>query len=281
MTTNIQQVIERCTVLQSDPAFDCVEAIIVGGSVGRSEQDPLSDLDFFLLLTYSEGRDFVTRTMARVANRIGTVLLFRGPVFVDGFGFSFTALYDTLLVCQFNVNTRSTLPRSPMQGLPYITCFDRTGYYTTLLQSVDTGAAISERDIFLRTFTFFWLRSMNVWRSLMRGELWLAIRYSHDMRDQLFLVERLVRRRWPPGLQFQLPSKSFESDMGIDMACSLANTLPTYSRESIVFSLRSMIGEFGSLTKVYMSDHDVIGSRELDAAQAIENRLAADLWSAG
>ncbi len=268
--------LKKCQALELDSNIHEVEAIVIGGSVGRWEMDIFSDVDLFILVSDCNISDFLHLKMRTLASLLGRVLLFRGPVFKEVFGYSFTVLYDTFLTCQFNVNSRSTLTASPMCGLEHRVLFDKTGYCTDFLRNVK-GLEVDEQTIFLESFSFFWLRARGIWKDIKRNDLWLAIRHLSDLRDQMFILERLLRRTPPPGLNFQLPSKRIEKDLGQEISCLFRQTLCDYSRESIRDAFLFCIRWFLEDAIIYLSREGANCEDELKVASHLVSMIERDL----
>jgi len=215
-----------------------VEAFGVGGSHGKNgSADRYSDVDLFILIKESEADKFIN-SFFEFTTLFGTPLLFRGPVYVPNYGYSFSVLYEPFICCQFNVNTRATLTPGPIRKYTRI-LFDEDGFYksftkTQSKESFDLGT------VFQTSCSFFWLRVINVWRDLGRGQLWFAIRHMADVRQQLFVLERLKTGDIPA--DFFFVERNLEKDLGEDVCLSLAAALPTYGKgsitESLIFSVR-------------------------------------------
>lgn len=207
-----------------------IEAYGLGGSFGEQQRaDRYSDIDFFLLVTDAEAEKFM-RSFQEFATLFGRPLLYRGPIFIPNYGYSFSVLYDPFICCQFNVNSRCSLTAGPIRKYTRV-LFDETGYYsdfttTQLNQSFDLT------EIFQASCSLFWFRVINVWRDLSRGQYWYAIQHMYDIRRQLFILLRLKLNKHPAEFD-RLVEKNLEEDLGEDVCVSLAAALPQYDRESI------------------------------------------------
>lgn len=82
MTDQIQRFIKQCSADRLLPQFPEVRAVMVGGSVGRGEADPLSDLDLFILIDNCDRSSFLMDQMPRFMRRLGALALHRGPILV-------------------------------------------------------------------------------------------------------------------------------------------------------------------------------------------------------
>ncbi len=276
----VQMFLAKCRELDQSGGFKEIETIVAGGSVGRREHDNLSDLDLFLLIRDCDSTEFLRTKMRDVAGFFGKVLLYRGPVFAEDFGYSFTVLYEGLFICQFNVNDRTTLNPNPMRGLSSLVLFDRTGYYTDFMRSC-IGLEVDEKKVFITAFSFFWLRSICLWKDMKRGQLWLAISHLSDLRDQMFVLRRLTTKQTPPGLNYHIPSKALEKDLGQKDAAIFAQSLCTYSQQSIVDAFLFCIRWFLDEARRYIALNNFGLEDELAFAEDIESQLTRDLTLRG
>lgn len=206
-----------------------IEALGVGGSYARRDAtDEYSDLDLFLILKDDGLEPFIQR-MSLFAAEGGNILLFRGPVYVEGYGHSFTVLYEPLLTVQYNLNSRSGITRGPTRKHTKV-LYDKMGFYGSFTDS-QRKAEADLTAVFVASTSFFWLRALNVWRDLARGHIWLAIHHLTDVRRQLFVLAR-VQLQQPP-LDFYTVEKGIEQDLGVDLCAGFAEGIPTYSAASV------------------------------------------------
>jgi hypothetical protein len=252
-----------------------IEAAVVGGSLGRGEEHEYSDIDFFLLISKNDMSLFLLQEMVEIASMLDEPLLFRGPVYVPEFGYSFTILYDNYPVVQVNVNNRGTLVRNAMVGERKVILFDRTGYYTDFIKSCE-GLSLDKKKIFSQAFNFFWLRALSVVKDLQRGELWLAIRHMSDIRDQIVIVKRLVRNIPPTGLNFNIPTKSLESELENESS-SLVLSQCGYSIGSISDSLMFCVREFMKDISFYALTLSEEGRKAISISSQLSLRIADEL----
>ena len=273
MSNVLEQTVERCLGLNPLQVDEKIEAIAIGGSVARHEQDPFSDLDLFVFLSESLDEPAMTSAVRSLATRLGHVVLFRGPRWIDGFGYSYSAMYEPLFVCQFNVNDRKTFGPHPMRTQGQITCFDKSGYFSSRM-SESEEVPLDHARLFLDCFALFWFRAISVWSSVMRGQLWFAIEHLADMRDQMFVLIRLEARRPPPGLNFRLPSKSFENDFGGALASELAVSLSEYSAESVGRALTYAMNWFVEHAVAYARQEGLEFEEQATVAREIRGEIA-------
>ncbi|MEN6583356.1 MAG: hypothetical protein ABFD54_12975 [Armatimonadota bacterium] len=233
--------------------------------------DRYSDLDLFALASSCDLHAFLRLGVRDIMSQLGEILMFRGPVLVDGYGYSFTVLFSPSFVCQLNINTRDTLIPTPMQVDDHV-LWDHTGFYTSFLMA-NQDLSVDNHEVFMSAYTYFWLRSLATCKDIQRGHLWLAIRHLSDVRDQLLIANRLLRHSPPPGLDFRLPSKKFETDLGTELAGSLGDTLPRYDADSIIDSLLFCIDRFLQDTEIYASAAGIDFEKEHWTAQSIAHSL--------
>jgi hypothetical protein len=214
---------------------------MVGGSVGRGAHEEESDIDLFVFSSSEPHYQYLLTHMNRVAGLMGKIIGFRGPTWIDTFGYSFTALYDDLFVCQINLTDAATLPATPMRGLPGMMLFDRGKRYETALRR--RAILPDERATFSSAATLFWLRALFASRELQRGGLWMAIQYLSEMRDQLLVLLRLVNSQPPEGLNYRTSAKAIERDIR-DAGTALAPSLPHYNTRAIASAIRFCMRTF-------------------------------------
>lgn len=216
-----------------------IEAFGVGGSLGKGESaDKYSDIDFFILVNEADASKFM-EAFYDFAALFGKPLLYRGPVHVPNYGYSFTVLYEPLIFCQFNVNSRHSLTPGPIRKYTRI-IFDENGYYTDFTKT-QSEERFNLATIFQSSCSLFWFRAVNVWRDVSRGQYWYAIRHMYDVRQQLFVLMRLKLNKHPADFN-RFVEKNLEEDLGDDLCLSLAPALPHYEKDSIskalVFSVQ-------------------------------------------
>jgi hypothetical protein len=211
-----------------------LEAIGVGGSYGQySEPDEYSDVDLFLLLVEFDALRDGPRIRQFFASQ-GEVILARGPIWVDGYGFSFSFLYRPFLICQANINTRQSLSAGPERKYTEI-LFDRTGFlsdFTNSQANVETDYIL----LFESSSSLFWFRALNVWRDSKRGQLWLALRHLEEARRQLLTLIRLIRQC--PARDFRVPERKLEQEVDVLALRPVHNLVARYDRQSIMNALQ-------------------------------------------
>lgn len=254
-----------------------IEALMIGGSVGRGDTDRYSDIDLFLLVDNDALQRFLATRLKEFAGQLGEIVLFRGPIFVEGFGHSFTILFRSQLLCQFNVNSHNTLIPNPMNNQEFLMIYDRTGYYTDFLQS-EEPVEVDEREIFDRSFSFFWLRALSTRKEIERNNLWLAIRHLADLRNQMFVLERLNSKNPPPGLNFGIPSKAAEKELSRKFNTYMEGTLCDYSNTSVARALIKCVKWYYCETARFLSTaNNKEDARYLQTASELADTIARDL----
>jgi hypothetical protein len=248
-----------------------VEAMVVGGSLGRNEADCYSDLDLFVLVRDEDLRTVLTSTMRTLCDCLGTVLLFRGPVFVEGFGYSFTVLYEPSFISQFNVNTHSTLTPSPLWTPGSLVLFDRTGRYSNLLRCLPVQVDAKLR--FAESFTFFWLRALTASRYLKRGNLWATVSLLGDLRNQMMTVFRLARSVHPPGNNYRFAAKGLERQVGGGVAGVFGPTLCSYTSGSISAALLFSVNWFLEASGQYAVEQGMDFHSQLAVATRLKSEI--------
>jgi hypothetical protein len=262
----------RYRTLSRHKAAFVVDALVVGGSVGRGSAKADSDLDMFLLIEQRDLANFLSVGMYRFAELGGDVSLFRGPVFVDGFGYSFTALYDLSFICQFNVNTRQMLKPNPMWNPDSVILFDKSGYYSSLLHQ--EPVSVDSRILFQQTFTFFWLRAITAATYVKRGNLWATVSLLHDLRAQMMILYRLMKQLPPPGANYRFPAKRWEDQTSKEDTCFLESSLCRYDAGSVRSALLFCSNWFLQASSEYIVREGIEFGREIGVATHIYTTMA-------
>ncbi len=78
-----------------------LDALAIGGSHGRGEDDSLSDLDLFLIVSVEHLQYYLQTPIGQILE-LDEVSLSRGPVFVPGFGYSFTLVLEDASICHLH-----------------------------------------------------------------------------------------------------------------------------------------------------------------------------------
>lgn len=271
-----EQMIVRCKEIGDLGLMPEIEAIVIGGSASFDQLDIHSDLDLFILIDSCWDISILQSRIKQLAALLGSYTLFHGPQLLEGFGYSFLALYEPLLVGQFLVNDKNTLRPNPMQAQHTPIIFDRTGYYTQYLNE-RKSMKIDEIKLFDSTFAFFWFRVMRVWKDIQRGHIWLAIRHLSDVRDQLFVLQRLIANIPPPGLNFLWPSKSAEKELDESINLAFQKTLCTYSADSATKALIYCMEWFMNDSVYFAENAGIDITKRMQEAQKLYDHCREDL----
>jgi hypothetical protein len=265
--------------LANHAAASAVDAIVVGGSVGRGLAKEDSDLDLFLLVRKDGLSEFLATRMRTLAEYGGDISLFRGPVFVEGYGYSFTVLYGLNFICQFNVNTLDTLIPNHMWNPHSIVLFDKTGHYTKLLSNRPPTPDFVR--LFQQAFTFFWLRSLVIAKYRRRGHIWAAIAHFNDLRNQMMVLHRLSNSAPPIGYNYTFPAKDWEDQITPASAPFLEQTLCRNDPTSVSAALDACTTWFLAASTEYATTQSLDFTAELSFAREIYLRIRSELRSAG
>lgn len=94
-------------------ASPCVVGIVLAGSRARGDHLPMSDTDFFVLVTPT-----VSESLPRVAELMTHTrpVVQLAPRYVHDFGWSITCVYECGAIIQLNVNDRVSIPLNPMRA---------------------------------------------------------------------------------------------------------------------------------------------------------------------
>lgn len=255
-----------------------IDAIMIGGSVGRGTYDILSDIDFFLLIEDYIAKEFLNTGMRTAAEILGHVLLFHGPIQAGKFANSFSALYLDGSRCSFNVHIKSRFELNYMAALPSRIVIDKSGALTQAISSAST-LKIDKEQLREVIFNAFWLRADSVSRDLAKGQLWLALFHLADLQNHLLSYIRLIRGLPPRGLNYMRAAKAFEDDFGREYAQILGLRLTaSYSLPSLQHSLAECCKEFLQQIKLDLLDREDSKDQRIDRAlsvlEQVNSRLA-------
>jgi hypothetical protein len=220
-----------------------IHSLAIGGSIGHGEADVHSDVDLFLLTSEQQLSRVCESGIREIAELLGPCSLFRGPVFVEGFGYSFTALAPSDVILQFNLNTPAMLKPNPMAGLGHVIIFDRDDVWRKFAER----SALAKTDWaerFQISATFFWLRAISASKCILRGQLWMARRYLGDLSDQMLLLQRLKSDR--PPLNLAAPAKWIERDLGDEVALDMLPAGASNSDKAVLSALRNAVSWYAS-----------------------------------
>lgn len=217
--------IERCMALEPVAKAAGARALAIGGSIGQQKANKHSDLDLFVVVNTEMLGEFLDIGAKYVCQHFGRIILFRGPILVAGFGYSFTALLDNFDMVQVNVNTANMLAPNYLGSLGSIILFDLDGDYARFLRESE-GLEIDWIDKANQSMVFFWLRSVVVWKCIKASKMITAQRYFVDLQDQMFFLQRAVSRAVPSNPNN--PVKGVEYDLKAEhvaeiLRCSPAN----------------------------------------------------------
>lgn len=269
--------ISTLTELLKRGAFPEVDAVVAGGSVGRGEDDVLSDLDLFMLLAPGcDLRHFLDSGVSSMTNDIGKRLLLCGPQRTGKFAHSFTALYQPRQVLSLHVYERHTLQPDPMDALPNRMLFDRSGYYSDFMAAA-SELVTNEVRLLSQTFSRYLLRGMSIAKDVQRGDLWLAVQHLAELRDLLIVIERLTIRIPPPGLNFDRPAKGVEKAMPAEFLSLLHRTLAVPDLDAIASALEACNERFIASCTAIRDDLRIPPERDLSLARRLCGEMLEDI----
>lgn len=238
-------------IAKADPRF---LAVAIGGSFARGEADALSDVDIYLILDEQLSAQFDALT-SWLAPLIGEVLLSWDRGRKEGFGHLFQVLYADLTKCDYNLLTPSMLESHYLWQHRRIV-LDKTGLLQRFLEEQQQSRPrIDIEKESQEISTSFWLECIKAHTSLQRGQLWNAIFYLNNMREDLCLLIRL--RAGSSSLNPLRAYKRFEIEVGSEAGRELGNTLCSYSEESIRRALFECIRLFRQTVNMIIQEHDV------------------------
>lgn len=230
---------QACSELERTKRFPALERVSVGGSIGRGDAKPNSDVDVFIRLKGNQAPEAGTEVVRWFISWIGRPAVFRGPTKVPEFGWSHTAIWSNGQIVQWNVLNDDDM-LSTMSNAPKIQLLARRRRSLGKVRQLP----IPFRELAADAVSLFWLRAMNLVQCLERGEIWSAMTKLSEMRLQIMQLERCNRRTVPPGNQMRKPAKALEAQLGARFARILASTLAEYDRRSVargaIHSLRIM-----------------------------------------
>lgn len=222
-----------------------VDAVSVGGSTGRGESDEGSDVDMFVLLNVPDLFLYARNQLRTYLRGLSEVAVTRGPVFVDGFGYSCTLAFMDLSVCQLNFNNRSSIQTSPDLASNRV-LLDLSGTLASL-QQASRAISREEGDLFAQTFRYFWLRALLAIPTVHRGENWRTLRYLTDLRDAMATTLRLQSSRLPPQ-HMRGPTTRLEEDVGAGAMAALGFSLGGLTSQENAVALQKCARWFTTTT---------------------------------
>jgi Nucleotidyltransferase domain len=206
-----RQLIDRIVAaLAASPAWDDVLGVRLGGSLGRGEGDESSDVDLFLVVA-DETR--LVESLPDALARIGAVRSRRGPVFVPGFGHSFSADVEGAGVVQLNVTRHADLEPTYLQNQRSEILHDPHGVIADQL-AASRGLEPDWAALEDNATSLIWFRSILVVKEAKRGNAWQSYKYLREVLEQVLVLRHVRRRTLPPGLNFREPGREVERTPG-------------------------------------------------------------------
>ncbi|MBB5852968.1 aminoglycoside 6-adenylyltransferase [Amycolatopsis umgeniensis] len=246
--TRVDDLLDTVLAIAREDDFSEIDAISIGGSLGRGEADKYSDIDLFVLVAVSDLHSYATNRLAIFIARLGAYAIRRGPVCVANFGYSCTVVFFDLTVCQLNFNNYLTVSPSPAWSTSHRVLLDRSGYLTELIRK-STDIQCDPLDDYVEAYRYFWIRMLFAARSLRREELWRALRYVAEMRVPMLTILRMQQGCFMPGLT-RSPLTRLEHEVGRRSAEDLNFMAPAYGSDSILACLRAASEWFDRSTQM-------------------------------
>lgn len=162
-----------------------ITAVSVGGSLSRGDANNHSDVDLFILVREISNPK-LNRGMQEFARFFGDVLVFRGPVWVDGFGYSHTAVYEDGLVVQLNLNSCGSLEPDCFVRSGLI-LFDDHGEYEEFL-SQSQKKEFNFLNEYFDKIEYIAIRLLFAIRSISGGRNLLALTIVGQIREAVIAV---------------------------------------------------------------------------------------------
>lgn len=225
------------------------EALGIGGSRGRRTSDEKSDFDFFILLP-SEGFFDRLAVLVEHLKKLGPPIAFKGPHFVEGFGFKISVILASTSTIDFFANSRETLDQNPMRASTQI-LFDSTGHYSNFIR--DAGLQWNEESMYeslVLSLAFDYLDELiKIRKYLERKDLPPLLYRISKLRRTMVALERLATT--------QIVTSSHDSDknLRITMGSSyVENLLETVSTFSLWSTARTVLSIRRRIIKLFEND---------------------------
>ena len=265
---NQDYVINKILDLRQDNQLAEFESVMIGGSIGRNEEDEVSDIDLFLLCAENPASSVLESKVLWLADAIGEVKLFSGPILVPDFGHMYTVIYHQLFMCQFCLNDRTTLKPNPMNRFNATFLYDDTNYYTNYLEK-NRNIQVDSEKVFLKALHRFWIRLMGVIKEGNRNNIWLGTRFLTEAREQLIIMKRIESNVYPPGINFHKASKSLEADFA-EWAKLLLPTLNDYNYNSLTDGMVASGQIALDVLKSYLKDNPQLAIHFINSLSVFE-----------
>lgn len=239
---NLSTVRSALRRLHGTDIFDCVDAVSVGGSVGRGNSDEYSDLDLFVIAANSALGRFNEIAIGIMGTLTSEPCLRRGPVEVPQFGHSFTFVTSDLDVVQINLSSWAAFHVSAM-SLDMKIVIDRDRKLFQLLnnadvESIDSGSWLWEQS------TYFWIRTLFCARSLLRGQYWRSIDYLHDLSRCMLQILWFREGHLDKWATLSSPTVKVEEILGIEAVYEVGVSRCLYGPNDITAALKNSVAWF-------------------------------------
>lgn len=213
-----------------------IEAVGIGGSLGRGSPDRFSDVDFFLLYPSNRFLDFVIHFPTQISHPL-VVLTHTGPIFVPGFGFEYTYIMQDGTAIDYNLNCRETLSLNPMRAHTRI-LYDTTGFLTRISTSARTDKMADRSVSACEALHDYLARLLKLRKSAYRRDKPVVIYHFDKLRLVMVAIDR--------ALVLNASYNAFQADhrlgteMGADYERIISVTYPTLDASSIGTAFQAM-----------------------------------------
>lgn len=248
--------IRLITALQLQPR---IQSARLGGSAGRGTLASGSDIDLFLT-TFRAHRESVVETLQEVLRSAEFFPRFsRGPVFIEGFGWSLTFYDPSQPIVQVNLVDEEELKPHFMQKGSAPPLFDRTGNATRAIAAA-SSMQFSKESILRDALTLGFLRVLAARKEITRGNALQASKYLVEV------VECAVRIRWiregsdPPGRNYREPLRGIESALPVAFVVRAEAAMSGSGPTQIM----------GACVRLYVEEVLATQSREITAIHILE-----------
>ena len=198
-------------LLADDLRFQGVLGVEIGGSVGRGEADPLSDIDLFMYVAVAEFDAYCDGFAFELLESAGPVRRRRGPSFAPFIGWGYTVDYGEIGLVQLFVRSDAALRPSYLQRQGRI-LFERDGRLSSNLAAAK-AEVLPSRSIAAAALSEIYFRLFNVTKELARGHTWQARKYHREIQEQLLVLARLASAQEPAGSYFRHSGRAMEQEL--------------------------------------------------------------------
>lgn len=254
--------------------FRDIVAIQVGGSSGRLQVDPMSDVDIFCYVNRAAVRSFIMETAPLLLAGLHPVVrVTLGPEYKAPHGWGYTAQYAVPPILQLFVRSEDDLVPNFVQSQPSKVCYDPAGrLHAVLAASSALSPPLEQISTDATVKAYFRLRTAVKEES--RGHRWQARKYAADSLEHVLVLLRARAGVPPQDLIFRHSGRGMEDELD-DASVRVVLALEARVAGGIT---QSVVSDISSLVENLSQDAQVTFDRSLwtELRQLAADRLPAD-----